>query len=361
MNENEEIKTCSEVEKPKKSKIILDFIIKTMNGMAYGLFGTLIIGTILNTIGGFFPEGNIFNLVGEGYLFKITGVGIALGIGLSLNFTGLKLIGLASVGGIATFLATPYGFKIGDPLTVYVVCILVALAMQLVLRKKTLIDIIIIPLFAIAVGVILTLLLSTPIAFITKIIGKYIGIATEYQPFIMGIVIAVIMGMALTAPISSAAIAATIFTPAAFASNANVALAGGAALVGCCAQMVGFAVMSIRDNKIGTVFAVGIGTSMLQFKNILKKPIIWLPTIIASAILGPISTCVLKVGCLGTSAGMGTSGLVGQIGTIATMGTTPQAFIAIFVLQILAPAVIVFFIDLLFYKLGLIKKGDLTI
>jgi uncharacterized membrane protein len=140
-----------------------------------------------------------------------------------------------------------------------------------------------------------------------------------------------------------------------------IAIAGGAAVVGCSVQMIGFAVQSIKDNKIGTVISVGIGTSMLQFKNILKKPIIWLPTIITSAILGPIATCVLKLKCVGSSAGMGTSGLVGLIGTYSTMGNTLETWLGIFVLQIIAPIILVFLFDKLFRKLNLIKEGDLMI
>ena len=168
------------------------------------------------------------------------------------------------------------------------------------------------------------------------------------------------MGMALTAPISSAAIAAVVFTSA--DPSVGLLIASGAAVVGCSTQMVGFAIQSRKDNPIGTVISIGIGTSMLQFKNIIKKPIIWLPTIIASAILGPISTCWLKLQCMGASAGMGTAGLVGQIGTISSMGVNSwQAWVGIFVLQIALPAILVFFIDLLFRKLNLIKEGDLKI
>ena len=139
-------------------------------------------------------------------------------------------------------------------------------------------------------------------------------------------------------------------------------LASGAAVVGCSTQMIGFAVQSRKDNNIGTVISIGIGTSMLQFKNILKKPVIWLPTIIASAILGPVSTCWLELTCMGASAGMGTAGLVGQIGTIDSMGVSNwQVWVGIFGLMIILPGVLVFFIDLLFRKLGWIKEGDLTV
>ena len=304
-------------EKISKSKIVLNFVIKTMNGMAYGLFATLIVGTILATIGGFFKNdsyvGQILITVAK-FLQNMTGVGIGLGIAWSMKFDGLKLIAITAVGGIASYLnlniynpsLTEFanlGLRIGDSLTIYLVVI----------------------------GIIFTLILNYPISFVTKSIGYLVGVATEAQPFIMGIVIAVIMGMALTAPISSAAIAAMILTVTENTQNPEaIAIAGGAALVGCSVQMVGFAIQSIRDNKIGTVISVGIGTSMLQFKNILKKPIIWLPTIIVSAVLGPISTCVLKLQCTGSSAGMGTSGLVGQIGMYSQMGSTWQTWVGIF-------------------------------
>ena len=167
------------------------------------------------------------------------------------------------------------------------------------------------------------------------------------------------MGMALTAPISSAAIGAIIFKVG--LTSPGLLLASGAAIVGCSTQMVGFAIQSRKDNNIGQVISIGIGTSMLQFKNILRKPIVWLPTIIASAILGPISTCWLKLQCMGASSGMGTAGLVGQIGTFSSMGNTWQTWIGIFVLQIIAPIILVFFIDLLFRKMGWIKPGDLAL
>ena len=187
----------------------------------------------------------------------------------------------------------------------------------------------------------------------------------------MGIIVSVLMGMALTAPISSAAIGAMIFViPGDISVSQALAdpqymglcIASGAAIVGCCTQMVGFAVQSRKDNPIGMIISIGIGTSMLQFKNILKKPIIWLPTIIASAILGPISTCVLKLVCMGSSAGMGTAGLVGVIGTISSMGINSwTCWLGIALLEIIGPIVLVFLIDLLFRKLGWIKEGDLKI
>ena len=367
-----------------KNRPVQDFLIKTLNGMAYGLFATLIIGTIFATIGGLFKygEGNafcdfMFEIFGNGkngisYVLQIlTGAGIGVGVALALKFDPLKVVVLAAVGELAAYFSLTTNFvtagnfptsnmlKIGDPLTIYLVVISVALAMKYTLRKKTPVDILLIPLFGGAVGLVASLLLRYPAIYVTFGIQWVIDKGTMAVPFVMGIVVAVLMGMALTAPISSAAIAAMIFSGN---PTAGLLIASGAAVVGCSTQMVGFAIQSRKDNNIGMVLSIGIGTSMLQFKNILKKPIIWLPTIIASAILGPIATCLLKTVCFGSSAGMGTAGLVGQIGTISSMGISSwQAWVSIFVLEIVAPAVLVFFIDLLFRHFGLIKEGDLKV
>lgn len=380
----------------EKNRPIQDFLIKTLNGMAYGLFATLIIGTIFATIGGLFQygEGNAFcdfmaKIIGNGkgglsYVLQIlTGAGIGVGIALALKMDPLKTVTLAAVGEVAAYFSlttkfvtdgtfpTADAFKVGDPLTIYLVCIGTALAMKYVLTKKTPVDILLIPLFGAAVGLTASLLLRYPAIYVTFAIQWLVNSGTNAVPFVMGLVVAVLMGMALTAPISSAAIAAMIFVipgditiaqALADPAYSGLLIASGAAVVGCSTQMVGFAIQSRKDNNIGMVISIGIGTSMLQFKNILKKPIIWLPTIIASAILGPISTCLLKTICIGSSAGMGTAGLVGQIGTISSMGIGSwQAWVSIFVLQIAAPAVLVFALDLLFRHFGLIKEGDLKV
>ena len=312
-------------------------------------------------------------------LQNLTGAGIGVGIALSLKFDPLKTIVLAAVGEIAactslgtTFITSggnidhlAFKFQVGDPLTIYLVCIGVALAMKYIIRKKTPVDIIIIPLFGVVAGTLLSLGIRYPAISVTYAVQWLVGTSTQAVPFVAGMVVAVLMGMALTAPISSAAIAAMIFVIKPD-TDPNIIpgllLASGAAVVGCSTQMIGFAVQSRKDNNIGTVISIGIGTSMLQFKNILKKPTIWLPTIIASAILGPISTCWLELTCMGASAGMGTAGLVGQIGTIDSMGVNNwQVWVGIFGLMIILPGVLVFFIDLLFRKLGWIKEGDLKV
>lgn len=380
----------------KKNNLVLDFLIKTLNGMAYGLFATLIIGTIFATIGGLFAygEGNpfcdfMFQIIGNGkngisYVLEIlTGAGIGIGIALALKLDPLKTVVLAGAGFLAAYFSLTTKFvtagdfplsdyvKIGDPLTIYLVCISVALAMKYVLRKKTPVDILLVPLFGGAVALVTSLLLRYPAIYVTFGIQWLVNSGTNAVPFVMGIVVAVLMGMALTAPISSAAIAAMIFTlpegvtiamAMADPSYSGLLIASGAAVVGCSTQMIGFMIQSRKDNNIGMVISLGIGTSMLQFKNILKKPIIWLPTIIASMILGPISTCALKTVCMGSSAGMGTAGLVGQIGTITSMGISSwQGWLSIVLLQLIGPAVLVFFIDLLFRHFGLIKEGDLKV
>lgn len=387
----------------KQEKPALNFLMKTLNGMAYGLFATLIVGTIFATIGKLFGYSaetskfcNFINQMFNGHttivdgkevgwlgiatiLQNLTGAGIGVGIALSLKFDPLKTIVLAAVGEIAactslgtTFITSggnidhlAFKFQVGDPLTIYLVCIGVALAMKYVIRKKTPVDIIIIPLFGVLAGTLLSLGIRYPAISVTYAVQWLVGTSTQAVPFVAGMVVAVLMGMALTAPISSAAIAAMIFVIKPD-TDPNIIpgllLASGAAVVGCSTQMIGFAVQSRKDNNIGTVISIGIGTSMLQFKNILKKPTIWLPTIIASAILGPISTCWLELTCMGASAGMGTAGLVGQIGTIDSMGVNNwQVWVGIFGLMIILPGVLVFFIDLLFRKLGWIKEGDLKV
>ncbi len=376
----------------KENNKILNFLITTLNGMAYGLFATLIIGTIIGTIGQLFLKSDnsicsfIGNTLGNGkmgasfVLQVLTGAGIGVGIAIALKMNSLSTIVLASAGEIASYFSLSTLFvtnntysnaiKIGDPLTVYLVCIAVALLMKLVLRKKTPVDVLIIPLFGILIATICSLLIRYPAIYVTYGMQWLVNYGTNAIPFVMGILVSILMGMALTAPISSAAIGAMIFkldenisitealtNPA----YSGLVIASGAAIVGCCTQMVGFAIQSRKDNQIGMVISIGIGTSMLQFKNILKKPIVWLPTIIVSAILGPVSTCWLKIVCMGSSAGMGTAGLVGQIGTYSSMGNTWQTWVGIFILEILAPAILVFLVDLLFRKLNLIKDGDLKV
>ena len=335
----------------KKQNSVLNFFITSFNGMAIGLFSTLIIGVIvgqLSKIAGNIPgftgvETSLLEL--SNILKPLMGIGIGFGISIALKLEGIKLVVAGIAGGIATKL-------FNDPMVAYLATISVYFAFKYILSKKTPIDIILVPLLGTLVAFIVAKLIGAPVQSTMGYLGDFIQYATDLQPFLMGIIIAVVMGMALTAPISSAAIAIAISLGG---------IAGGAAVVGCSVQMVGFAVMSRKDNNIGTVISVFIGTSMLQFKNILKKPIIWLPTIIVSAILGPISTLVFKTETVPSGAGMGTSGLVGQFATLEAMGHTANAYLSIFILQFAAPIVLVFLLDWLFRKQGLIQEGDLKI
>ncbi len=332
-------------------KGLLNFFITSFNGMAIGLFSTLIIGVILSQFSklvGYIPG---FDFTSQGLLDlsnilkPFMGIGIGFGVAIALKLDGIKLVVAGVSGGIATKLYN-------DPMVAYIVTISVYLAFKYILSRKTPIDILLVPLLGTLVAFIVASLIGSPIQETMLAIGRFIDAATTLQPFLMGVVIAVIMGMALTAPISSAAIAIAISLGG---------IAGGAAVVGCSVQMLGFAVMSRKDNNIGSVISIAIGTSMLQFKNILKKPIIWLPTIIVSAILGPVSTLVFKTQTLPAGSGMGTSGLVGQFATLDAMGNNASAYIAILVLQIALPIVLVYITDVIFRKYKLIQLGDLKL
>lgn len=360
----------------KKGKRVLSFLMTSLNGMAYGLFATLIVGTIIETLAKYLLNFDIpaikslqtIFIGASGAIKLVTGAGIGAGIALALKYDLLKIIVLSTVGQVAGFMSlsannikffAPGAAGVGDPLTIYLVVIAVALLMKVILVKKTPVDILIVPLFGVVFGIIVTLLVRVPSIYVTEIIRTIIDKATLTLPFFMGIIVSVVMGMALTAPISSAAIAALVFS----GTGEGLEIASGAAVIGCCTQMIGFAIQSRKDNNIGMVISIGIGTSMLQFKNILKKPIIWLPTIIASAILGPISTCWLKLKCIGegNNSGMGTAGLVGVIGTFNSMGYNLINAIIIIMMEIILPAVLVFVIDLIFRKFKLIKDGDLKV
>lgn len=354
-NNDQEVESIHKV----RFKKILDFLVKSFNGMAYGLFATLIVGVIIREIGKLVVQVDSIAVFGDyilqlaAILMGLMGVGIGIGIAYALELDGLKLVVAAVVGGLATsFKYLPGGTPLNDPMVAYFSVISVYFVFKYLLKKKTPVDIVIIPLIGVTVGFLVAFLIGYPVTWFMDGLGNFIQNATTYRPFLSGIVIAVFMGMFLTMPISSAAIAISISLGG---------LAGGAAVVGCSVQMLGFAVMSRKDNNIGTVIGVAIGTSMLQFKNVIKKPIIWLPTIITSAILGPLAVMVFKTQTAHFGSGMGTSGLVGQIATIEAMGWTSGALLSILVLQIVLPIILVYILDLIFRKKGLIQPGDLKI
>lgn len=330
--------------------------IDALGAMAQGLFASLLIGTIMNTLG---TQLGISLLVKiGGFATSATGAAMAISIGYALQAPQLVLFSLTAVGIAANTLGGA-----GGPLAVLVVAIIASEAGKIV-SKETKVDIIVTPFVTIFVGVGLAMLWAPAIGNAASSVGNAIMWATELAPFTMGIIVSVIVGIALTLPISSAAICAALNL---------TGLAGGAALAGCCAQMIGFAVMSYKENGVGGLFAQGIGTSMLQMGNIVKNPKIWLAPIITSAITGPIATCIFKLKMNGAavSSGMGTCGLVGQIGVytgwvkdIASgkmSGITAFDWIGLIMISFVLPAIITYLFGQLFRKLGWIKKDDLKL
>ena len=273
--------------------------IDAMSAMAQGLFCSLLIGTIINTLGTQFSL-PFLNEIG-GFATSMSGPAMACAIGYALKAPPLVLYSLLAVGASAN----SFGGA-GGPLAVLTIAILAAEFGKAV-SKETRVDLIVTPFITIFAGVGLSALIAPYIGEAASALGQLIMQATELQPFLMGIIVSVLVGIALTLPISSAAICAAL---------SLTGLAGGAAVAGCSAQMIGFAVMSFRENGVGGLLSQGIGTSMLQMGNIVRNPKIWIPPIVASAITGPLATCVFRLEMNGApiSSGMGTCGLVGQIG-----------------------------------------------
>lgn len=318
-----------------------NYFIKALNGMAYGFFCSLIIGTILKQLGAF---ANITELVTWGEVATLLmGPAIGAGIGYAIDAKGLNLISAIIAGciGAGTFNGNVAG--VGNPIVSFV-AVIVAVEITRFVQGKTPIDILIVPFTSIVAAGLVTIFVGP---YLTKLIvwlGDLINQGVNMQPLLMSIVVAVLMGMALTAPISSAAIGVML--------GLN-GLAAGAALAGCCAQMIGFAVMSIDDNDIGDVIAIGIGTSMLQFKNIVKKPMIWIPPIITSVVIAPISTCLLNISCSPVGSGMGTAGMVGILEAVNVMGT--NYWVPLIVIDLVAPAFLTYGIYKAFKNYLLLK------
>ena len=327
------------------------YFIDALGAMAQGLFASLLIGTIISTIGTQFNV-PVLEEVG-GYAKSAQGTAMAIAIGYALKCPPLVLFSLAAVGIAANTLGGA-----GGPLAVLFATIVAAEFGKLV-SKETKIDIIVTPFVTIFTGVVFSMLFAGYIGAGASAVGKTIMWATELQPFFMGILVSAIIGIALTLPISSAAICAAL---------SLTGLAGGAALAGCCAQMVGFAVMSFKENSWGGLFAQGIGTSMLQMGNIVKNPRIWIAPILTSAITGPVATCIFKLEMNGApiSSGMGTCGLVGQIGTYTGwvadgIAITPMHWIALVLISFVLPAILTPIIAMPLRKFGWIKENDLKL
>lgn len=320
------------------------YFIDAMGAMAYGLFASLLVGTILNTIG---QEFNIEFL--SKTLWPIvqaaTGPAIAVSIAYSLNAPDLVLFSSAVVG-VA-------GYQLGGPIGVFISTIF-AVEFGKLISKETKIDIVLTPVVTVLVGAIIATFIGPYIQAMMVAIGNAIMAATKQQPLIMGIIVSVAMGMILTLPISSAAICIMLGLSG---------LAGGAATVGCCANMIGFAVISYKDNGFEGLLAQGIGTSMLQMPNIIRKPVIWLPSIVASAILGPISTIIFKMENTPLGSGMGTCGFVGQIGTLNAMESISKGTVMLnmALLHFILPAIISYVVYLILKNKGIIKDGDMKL
>ena len=323
--------------------------IDALGAMAQGLFCSLLVGTILKTLG---QQLALDFLVQVGdFASTMSGAAMAVAIGLALKAPALVLFSLATVG----YAANSIGGA-GGPLAVLVIAVVAAECGKAV-SKETKIDILVTPIVTILVGVGLACLIAEPIGKAAMAVGDAVKWATNQQPFVMGILVSVIIGIALTLPISSAAICAAL---------GLTGLAGGAAVAGCCAQMVGFAVMSFQENRWGGLVAQGVGTSMLQMPNIMKNPRIWIPPILASAITGPIATCIFKLEMNGApvSSGMGTCGFVGQIGVItgwAGKTVTAMDWVGLVLICFVLPAVLSYTFCLILRRMGWIKENDLKL
>ncbi len=343
------------------------YLIDALGAMAQGLFCSLLMGTIINTIGTLFHitvlTETVATIAGADYTVgglasAMSGPAMAVAIGRALECPPLVLFSLITVG----FATNALGGA-GGPLAVLFVAIVTAEIGKIV-SKETKIDILVTPLVTIGVGIALAAWWAPPLGALAMKTGALIMWATELQPFLMGILVSVIVGIALTLPISSAAICAALNL---------TGLAGGAAVAGCCAQMVGFAVQSFRENGVGGLVSQGIGTSMLQMGNIVKNPRIWIGPTLASAITGPIATCIfhLKMNGAAVSSGMGTCGLVGQIGVFTgwvndvAAGTkaaiTANDWIGLILVSFVLPAVLAPLINMVCRKLGWVKDGDMKL
>lgn len=350
-----------------KFKKLLDRIfIDGLSGMAQGLFATLIVGTIIQQIGTLLggTAGDMIYVIGK-VAASLTGAGIGIGVAYKFKCSQLVVVSAATAGMAGAFASKLLAGTVlvegsmvyagpGEPLGAFIAAY-VGIELGQLVTGRTKVDILVTPLVAIGGGSLIGLILGPPISGFMTWLGSIINWGTEQQPFLMGIIVSVLMGMILTLPISSAALGIIL----------NLSgLAAGAATVGCCCNMVGFAVASYRENKVGGLLAQGIGTSMLQVPNIVRKPVIWLPAILSSAILGPVGTLVLHMTSNATGSGMGTAGLVGQIMTWQVMVQTEAAavvLVKILVIQVILPAAVTLAISEFMRKKEWIKFGDMKL
>ena len=371
--------------KERTNKVLRLIFIDGLSGMALGLFATLIVGTILGQIAaiGFLKVtlvGKLLTAVAS--LAKtLMGVGIGVGIAYKVKESPLVTVAAGACGFVGAFasdllsmaegtlsaLAPISSGKPGDPLNAFVAA-MVGIAVGRLVSGKTRVDILVTPIATVLSGALAGILCGRPIASVTNAVSAFVGWSTERQPFLMGILVAVVMGLALTLPISSAAIGVVVFAGA--ESSYGLALAAAAAAAGCSAQMVGFAVSSFRENGVGGLISQGIGTSMLQMPNIVKNPRIWIAPTVASAVVGPISSALFGMVNNNVGAGMGTAGLVGQINAFSAMmaGVGDAAakgfgltLVEVLLVHVILPATISLAVSELLYKIGWIKSGDMKL
>ena len=340
--------------------------IDAMSAMAQGLFASLLIGTIFQTIGKYSGL-EIFNDIAA---FAAAAAGAVIGVAVSFALKAPPLV-MYTAGAVgAAGYAMGYNYS-GDsslaagPLGAFL-AVVVATELGKAVSKETKVDILVTPAVTVFSGVAVAKLLCPAVGWLMYYLAQFIGWTTSITPLIMGLIISVIVGIILTLPISSAAICAIIFSPAAIEvagkNREGLLLAAGAATAGCCAQMVGFAVCSFRENRWGGLVAQGLGTSMLQIGNLNRKPVLWLPPTLASAVVGPLSTTVLRLENEGVAAGMGTCGMVGPLGVLNKMGwNEPFVWISLLLVCIVLPAVLSFAFSEIMRKIGWIKENDLKL
>lgn len=317
------------------------YLIDALGAMAFGLFASLLIGTIFGTLGQQLHI-EIFNVIAD-YAKSATGAALGVAIAHALHAPQLVLFSAATVGIAGNALGGPVGALVATVISV---------ELGKIVSKETRLDIIVTPGVTIISGVLLAQFVGPGVAGFMTWFGDLVKTAMELQPFFMGIVVSALIGIALTLPISSAAICIALSLDG---------LAGGAATAGCCAQMIGFAVLSFRENGVGGLMAQGLGTSMLQMGNIVKNPRIWLPAILTSMITGPIATVVFHMENIAVGSGMGTCGLVGPIGVFTAMGNTTNTWLSILMVCFILPAVLTAIFGMFFRKIGWIKEGDLKL
>lgn len=344
-------------------KILNRYFIDGLSAMAQGLFATLIIGTILAQIGMLVSD--YVNSTAGAYIYAVANIaktvtGAGIGVAVAVKFGAGPILCAAT--GVCGMLGAFPGLalteltlgKPGEPLGAFVAAV-VACEIGSLVSGKTKMDIIITPVVTMVAGGAVAFLVSTPISAFMKWLGSLVNYNVEQNPILGGIIVAVLMGVILTLPISSAAIGISLGLSG---------IAAGAACVGCCCQMIGFAVSSYRDNGVGGLISQGIGTSMLQIPNIMKKPAIWLAPTLASAVLGPIASALLGMTNTPTGAGMGTSGLVGQFEAFTAMVPANgfvRTLITVIVMHFLLPALVTLAFDFVFRRIGWVKKGDMRL